>query len=157
MTAMPPPLFSARGQFMIEKFGGTREFWTWEGESDLSQVSDKVKISILLSKVNSWSKLGLSILAVEVKADLILKFEKLSVDGPGFDSISPESSRRIRRKVKSLKFLAKRWRRQKLKLKPNPKADDCRLSKHWQTLEGTMQGLGLKGLNLSGSENWDSG
>ena len=84
---------------ITEKFDGAIEFITLGGASAFSQVSDNAIISMLLSKINSWSKLGLSNVIVEVAADLTLKFEKLRLAGPGLSSMSPESKRSMRRKT----------------------------------------------------------
>lgn len=108
MSAMPPPLPWLRGEFIIEKEGGTTELITLDGVSGWNQVSVRAKRSMELSAMNSWSRQGLSRVWVIEVADLMLRQEKISgplkTTGPGLHSTLPESrsKRRIRNRVLGL-------------------------------------------------------
>lgn len=103
IRARPPPLQpEERGELMIEKLGGVRLFSTEEGVSTGSQVSDRDRISSLLSEIASWMEAGLSRWGVMDEADLMLRCEMVMVEdkvGPGLTSISP-ARRSMREKRK---------------------------------------------------------
>jgi hypothetical protein len=71
--------------------------WSVEGGvSRGSQVSDRDRMSRLLSKMSSWREQGLSRSRFITEADLVLKWEMLMLlgkVGPGFTSMSPARSR----------------------------------------------------------------
>ena len=86
MNATPPPLPVVRGLCMREKIFGVREFKVEGRVSGVSQVSDRAKISMPWSEMNSCRMVGLSSEAVTEEAEQMLRWANWIVVlvGPGF-------------------------------------------------------------------------
>jgi len=98
MTATPPPLPVVRGLWMMEKFGGVRELRVIGSVSGESQVSERDRISMSWSVMNSLRRVGLSRVVVIEVAEAMFRWASWSEMelGPGLRWISPQSmSRRV--------------------------------------------------------------
>jgi hypothetical protein len=76
MMATPPPLPVHLGLLRIEKFGGVRAVRVEGKVSGESQVSERVRISIASSDINSWRTAGLSRKGVMEEMEQVFKWTK---------------------------------------------------------------------------------
>src|SRR5579872_2999124 len=75
------------------------EFKVESGESEVSQVSERARMSIFLSEMKSRRAAGLLSSALMEESDRVLRWERLmegkEATGPGLTWMSPERKRRI--------------------------------------------------------------
>ena len=75
------------------------EFKVESGESEVSQVSERARLSIFLSEMKSRRAAGLLSSTVMEETDPVLRWARLmegkEATGPGLTWMSPESKRRI--------------------------------------------------------------
>ena len=72
--------------------------------SEASHVSERARIVMFSSEINSWRREGLSMLLETEATERILRWAKLwvVVEGPGFKLMSPERIRSVKKKFVDL-------------------------------------------------------
>ena len=96
MNATPPPFPVSLGWWIMEKLGGVSALRVDGKASEDSQVSERDKISMLWSAMNSAKATGLLSWAVTDEAEQMFRWAKLiCTGGPGLSWMSPARSKII--------------------------------------------------------------